>query len=425
MESGDNQSTATMPRRDGRPTGEASSAIKEEVVVERRSNPAVRTAGLVVVAILVVAALMWGIRYFGYARAHQSTDDAHVDANTVAVTSKISERIDRIYVDTGAPVRKGQLLISLDGTDENARVTQAQANLQLAIETQSALGQQSIGGIEQARASVSSAAAQVPVAQAGVGAAQAQVQAAQAQVPGAAQALARAQADFNRTQSLVSSGDIPRAQLDSARAAQAAAASQNRATSDNVNVAISNLQAAEARVPASQAGIGAAQGGVTQAQGKLTQAEAPAQISAQRAALDIARQQLRYTKIYAPSDGYIGERSVEVGQTVQPGLPLLTLIPNRVFVTANFKETQLGSMRPGQNVDLKIDAYKGQVFHGKVLSINPASQNTYALVPAQNSTGNFVKVTQRVPVKISVDDADPRRFPLRPGMSVEASVQVR
>ncbi|MGH8164537.1 MAG: HlyD family secretion protein, partial [Rhodanobacteraceae bacterium] len=125
-----------------------------------------------------------------------------------------------------------------------------------------------------------------------------------------------------------------------------------------------------------------------------------------------------------PLDGYIGQRNVEIGQTVQPGLSLLTLIPDDVFVTANFKETQVGQMRAGQHVDIKVDAYKGKTFDGTVLSINPASQNTYALVPAQNSTGNFVKVTQRIPVKIVFDHVDFTKYPMRPGMSVTASVKI-
>jgi len=106
-------------------------------------------------------------------------------------------------------------------------------------------------------------------------------------------------------------------------------------------------------------------------------------------------------------------------------MTLLTVIPNNVFVTANFKETQLGDVRPGEEVDLSVDAYKGVTFTGRVDSINPASQNTYALVPAQNATGNFVKVTQRIPVKIVFDNYDAARYPMRPGMSVEASVKVR
>ena len=384
-----------------------------------------RYVGMLVGAVLVIAALIWGVKYYEYASRHQTTDDAHVDASTVSVTSKIGERVDRILVQTDQSVHKGQLLIVLDNADERARVEQARANLSLAIETQQAQTQQSVGGITQAQASVSNAAAQVPVAQAGVSAAEAQVQAAQAQVPAAAQALAKAQADLARTQSLVSTGDLARRQLDAARAAEAQAQSQYRSANDNVNVALANASGAEARVGASQSGISIAQGGVQSAEGKLEQAQAPGQIAVARTMLDIAEQNLAYTKIYAPSDGYIGEKAATVGQTIGPGIPLLTLIPNRVFITADFKETQVGSMHAGEPVDIKVDAYKGMTFHGKVIAINPASQNTYSLIPSQNVTGNFVKVTQRVPVKISIDDADPNRYPMRPGMSVETSVLVK
>lgn len=384
-----------------------------------------RYVGLVVAALLVIAALIWGVRYFQYASRHQTTDDAHVDAGGVTVTSKIGERVERILIDTDQPVHKGQLLIVLSNVDERARLEQARANLALAIETQQAQTQQGLGGISQAQASVSNAAAQVPVAQAGVAAAEAQVRVAQAQVPAASQYLAKAQADLARTQSLVSSGDLPRQQLDASRAAEAQAESQYRSASDNVNVALANVSAASARVGASQSGISVAQGGVQSAEGKLAQAQAPSQIAVARSVLDIAEQNMAYTKIYAPSDGYVGEKNVTIGQTIAPGVPLLTLIPNHVFITAEFKETQIGPMRAGQAVDIKVDAYKGQTFHGRVIAINPASQNTYALVPAQNVTGNFVKVTQRVPVKISIDDADPRQYPMRPGMSVEASVLVK
>jgi membrane fusion protein (multidrug efflux system) len=223
----------------------------------------------------------------------------------------------------------------------------------------------------------------------------------------------------------VKSGDMPKQQLDAAKAAYWQAQSQFNAAQDNVNVAQANAAAAQQKVSAAQAAVGAAQGGVQAAQGKLSQAQAPAQIATQQAALQLASQNLANTKIYSPIDGYVGEKSVEIGQTVSSGTTLLTLIPNRVFVTANYKETQVGRMHPGQTVDIRVDAYKGMTFHGKVLSINPASQNTYALVPAQNSTGNFVKVTQRIPVKISIDDADPSKYPMRPGMSVETAVLVQ
>ena len=384
-----------------------------------------RYVGILMAAVLVIVATIWGVKYFQYASHHQTTDDAHVDANNLTITSKIGERVDRILVDTDQRVHKGQLLILLSNADERARLEQARANLQLAIETQQAQTQQGLGGIAQAQASVSNAAAQVPVAQAGVAAAEAQVRVAQAQVPAAAQALAKAQADLARTQSLVSSGDLPRQQLDAVRAAEAQAESQYRSAADNVNVALANVSSASARVGASQSGISVAEGGVQSAQGKLQQAQAPSQIAVARTMVDIAEQNLAYTKIYAPADGYVGEKNAAVGQTIPPGVPLLALIPDHVFITAEFKETQIGAMRAGQPVDIKVDAYKGHTFHGRVIAINPASQNTYALIPAQNVTGNFVKVTQRVPVKISIDDADARRYPMRPGMSVETSVLVK
>jgi len=166
---------------------------------------------------------------------------------------------------------------------------------------------------------------------------------------------------------------------------------------------------------------------VASAQGKLAQSSDPSGVESANAQFSIAKQNLAYTTIVAPADGYIGQKSADIGQTVGAGLTLMTLIPNgpdKVFITANFKETQLGDMHAGQPVDITVDAYKGTTFHGHVVSINPASQNTYALVPAQNATGNFVKVTQRIPVRIAIDDmkAD---MPLRPGMSVEANVKVR
>jgi membrane fusion protein (multidrug efflux system) len=409
------------------PANGRSHDVPRDVVVEESSGKRnLRPLFIILGAIVAIAIIFWGVRYFSYARAHQTTDDARVDANVVAVTSKINERVNQILVDTNQPVKKGQLLIVLDDATERWAVNQAKANLQLALENQSANVTQGAGGIAQAQGQVQNAAANVPVAQSGVAQAQAQVQQAQAGLPAARQALAEAQANLNRTQALVKSGDVPRAQLDSAQAQYAQAQSQYRAAQDSVNVAIANLNASQQKVGAAQAAVAAAQGGVQAAQGKLNQAQAPAQIATQRAALAIAQQNLVNTRIYAAVDGIVGEKSVEVGQTVSSGTTLLTIIPNQVYITANYKETQVGNMHPGQPVDIKIDAYKGLTFHGKVDSINPASQNTYALVPAQNATGNFVKVTQRIPVKIAFDPAtDFNKYPMRPGMSVETSVQVR
>jgi membrane fusion protein (multidrug efflux system) len=372
----------------------------------------------------LVLILFFGIPWLLYAFSHQSTDDAIVDADVVAVTSKIPERIDNILVTTNQPVRKGQLLMVLDNKDEIARLAQAQAQYDLAVANQRTLTKQNQGGVSQAAGNAGAAQAQVPVAQAGVSQAQAQLQVAQAQIPAAQAAYDRAAADYARTDSLVKTGDVPAQQLDEMRANEAQAAAGLRAAENNVGASEAAVIAASERVSAESASAVAAQGGVTTAEGKLEQAADPSQVESAKAQLDLAKRNLTYTRIYAPIDGFIGQKSAEVGQTVNSGLTLMTLIPNNIYVTANYKETQMGNMHVGQPVDIKVDAYKGVTFHGHVESINPASQNTYALVPAQNATGNFVKVTQRIPVRISIDD--PRaEMPLRPGMSVETSVKTK
>ncbi|HKE37656.1 MAG TPA: HlyD family secretion protein [Candidatus Baltobacteraceae bacterium] len=378
-------------------------------------------AGGVVVLVLII---VFGIPWLSYAMSHQSTDDARVDADVVAVTSKIPERIDRILVNTNDPVRKGQLLIVLDNKDELAKVSQAQAQYDLAMANQRTLTLQNQGGVAAANGTIGTQTAQVPVAEAGVSQAQAQYQVAVAGVPAAQQTYDKARADYNRIAALVKTGDVAAQQLDAVRAEQAQAAAQLQSARDQVSAAQANVAAAQSRVGAAQAGVTSAQGGLTTAQGKLQQSADPSQVEAAKAQLDLAKQNLGYTRIVAASDGYVGEKNVEVGQTVNAGTTLLTVIPNHVYVTANFKETQMGNMRVGQPVDIKVDAYKGITFKGHVESINPASQNTYALVPAQNATGNFVKVTQRIPVRVAIDNP-PAEYPLRPGMSVETSVKTK
>ncbi len=374
------------------------------------------------IAIVVVILLIFGIPWAVYAFSHEGTDDARVDADLVAVTSRIPEKIQHIFVDTNQRVKRGQLLILLDNKDEIARLKAAQAQYDLALANQRTTAQQGRGGVQTAKSDVTAQVAQEPVAQAGVAQAQAQLMVADAQLPAAQQAYQKAADDYARAQSLVASGDVASQQLDAARAQAAQAAAQYRGAHDQIAAAQAALAAAQQKVSAANAAAAAAQGGVTTAQGRLAQASDPSQIEAAKAQLDLAKQNLGYTHIVSPIDGYVGEKTVEVGQTINAGLTLMTLIPHTIYITSNYKETQMGNMRIGQPVDVKVDAYKGVTFHGHVVSINPASQNSYALVPAQNATGNFVKVSQRIPVRISIDDqrAD---MPLRPGMSVETYVK--
>lgn len=399
------------------------SAPAEDDAPERKGPPKRIIFGALGIVVLI-AAIVWGIPWVLYALSHQGTDDARVDADVVAVTSKIPERINSILVDTNQEVKKGQLLVVLDDKDERARLQQAQAQYDLAVANQRTNTLQNQGGVTQASGNIANAEAQVPVAVAGVAQADAQVRSAQSNLPAAQAAYAKAQADLSRTQSLVSTGDEPAQQLDAIRSEQATAVSQLRDAENQINVAEANYDAARARVGASSAGVLAQQGAATTAQGKLDQASDPSQVESAKAQLDLAKQNLAYTHIYSAIDGYVGEKNAEIGQVVAAGANVMTLIPHSVYITANFKETQMGGIKVGSPADISVDAYKGHTFHGHVTSINPASQNTYALVPAQNATGNFVKVTQRIPVRISVDDqtAD---LPLRPGMSVEANVKVK
>ncbi len=399
----------------------------EPTAIEERTGPRKRIIFGVLGAIVAILLIIWGVKYFLYARVHEGTDDARVDADAVAVTSKINERIDSILVDTNQEVRKGQLLIVLDDAVERDQVRNAQAQYDLAVANQRTTTVQGQGGVAQAVANTADASAQVPVAQSGVAQAQAQLRSAQAQLPAAQAAYDRASADYNRTLSLVSTGDVARQELDAQRAALASASAQLRSARDQINVAQANLDASQQKVSAAQASVAAAQGGETSAQGKLAQSSDPSQVEAAAAQLAIAKKNLSFTHIYSSIDGFVGEKSAEVGQTVAAGLTILTLIPDgpgQIYITANYKETQMGDMKVGQPVDIHVDAYHGVTFQGHVVSINPASQNTYALVPAQNATGNFVKVTQRIPVRISIDNQR-SDMPLRPGMSVETYVKVR
>ncbi len=417
------QKTVAEPKGNG-PGRAASEGPGPIDAQEPRARPRRRIFFLIGVAIVIVLALIWGLPWLSFMLSHEGTDDAHVGADEVAVTSKIPERIDRILVDTNQPVRRGQLLIVLDNKDELAKLRQARAQYDLAAANQRATTVQGQGGVSQASGAIENVQAQVPVAQDVVAQANAQLLAAQAQVPAAQQAYDKTQADLNRASSLVSTGDVASQQLDAARAQAAGAAAQLRAARDQVTVARANIAAAQGRVEAANAGVSEASGALTTAQGKLAQAADPSQVEAAAAQLYLAKQNLDYTRIYSPTNGYVGEKSAEVGQTVGAGMTLMTIVPHRVYITANYKETQMGRMRVGQPADIHVDAYKGVTFHGHVASINPASENTYALVPAQNASGNFVKVTQRIPVRILVDD--PRSdLPLRPGMSVETYVRVK
>lgn len=460
--------TREAPPQPRPPVGDAAGAppavngAVSEMSAKRRPPLWVLIAG----GVVLIAAIIWGVRYLAYATTHVSTDDARVDADTVTLTSKIAEKVDQILVDTDQPVHRGQILVKLDSTDERAALAQAQANLtaqraqaraaqanvDLTRATVAAQTTQGVGGITAARSQIANAEAntqsaqqQADAARSAIGQAQAQLRVAASQVPAARAALDRANADLSRYSALVRTGDIASQQLDAQRAAQAQAQSQYQSALDNVTAAQTGVAQAQARYTAAiaaanaaAAGIGAQQGQFQTAQGRLSESDSPYRVSSTQAQAQAAfaqtgsvlaqvvaaQNRLDDTVIRSPIEGVVGAKDVEIGAAVTPGQSLMTLIPTQnVYVTANYKETQLGRVRVGQPAEFSVDAYKGVTFNGHVCAISPASQNTFSLVPAQNATGNFVKVTQRIPVRICIDNP-PADKPLRVGMSVTPSIQI-
>ena len=336
---------------------------------------------LPIVLVLGLVLVFWAVQRWNYGRSHQSTDNAQVDGHIVPVLAKVGGYVKTVNVSENDHVNAGQLLVQLDDADYRVRLQQAQADLAAAEATSGG------GGFSgQAQSQVQSAAGQRATLDAQIGAAKANAD--------------KADADLARARELAGKLIISRQQLD---AAQATAA-----------VARANLLAAQRQAAAAGGTVNTAEAGVR---------VASARTMAARAAAENAQLQLDYTRITAPASGEVSRKQVEVGQLVSPGQPLLSIVADTgVWVTANFKETQLATIRPGQPVEFEIDAYGGCVGEGKVASVSGATGAKFALLPPDNATGNFTKVVQRVPVRIAVTKPCSGNHPLRPGLSANVHV---
>jgi len=328
--------------------------------------------GLAVLAVLIVA----GIAYWLYARQFESTDDAFVDGYISRVSAQVSARVDKLLVQDNQHVKAGQVLLELDPRDYQARVDQARATL------------------AQAQAALVQVQAQVAVQQANVDQAQAQVRVEEA-------TLAQTQQDLTRYQGL-----DPRA--------------ISRQTVQNTT---QGVKAGQARVEAARQAVSSARAQVAASQAQVEASRA--QVAQAQAQLDTALLNLSYCHITAAVDGRITQRTVDVGNYVAPNQALLAVVPDEVWVTANFKETQLDRMQVGQKVRISVDAFPSGKFEGTVNSFQRGTGTVFSTLPAENATGNYVKVVQRVPVKITFDGEPWTRYPLSPGMSVEPRVTVR
>jgi membrane fusion protein (multidrug efflux system) len=343
-----------------------------------------RRVVLPIVALVLLGGAAYGGRQWMYARAHESTDNAQVDGHIVPVIAKVGGYVQAVNAVENQTVAGGALLVQIDDAEYRVRVAQAEADLAAAQATAGAGGQ------------VGQAEAQVQTASSQTAAGRAQVEAARA-------TLARAESDYARYQQLAAQQIVSQQSLDAARA--------------GVEVARAQLAATQRQVAAGGAGVENAQAGVRLARARL----AGAQASRDNAAL-----QLSYTRITAPAAGHVSKKSVEVGQLVQPGQTLMSIVADTgVWITANYKETQLRGLRVGQPVELEVDAYDGATVAGVVESIGSATGARFALLPPDNATGNFTKVVQRVPVRIKVTRGLGAERPLRPGMSVVAHARTR
>ena len=386
-----------------------------------------------------IAAGAFGYNYWQFASAHQSTDNATVTGNIHPVGSRIAGTVDRVFVDDNQEVKAGQPLVSLDKSDYQIKLSQAQADLEaarrkadsaqvsiaLSSKNAQAATSQAQGGIGQAQAAIASAQAQVAEAQSGIPQAQAALAQADAN-------LQKAQLDIDRYQSLYSQGAVAKSSLDSARQAYEVAKAQRDSASEGVRQAQSKVAQAQQAVATAESGLTTSQGGIEQAQAKGVQTQvsqadyqtAQAAITQAQAALKNAQQQLAYTSITAPVNGRVGRKNVQVGQQVQSGTPLMAIVDDEYWVTANFKETQLEKMRPGQTAEIKLDSFPHHTFTGRVESLSPASGAQFALLPPDNATGNFTKVVQRIPVRVVFDRDSIRGFEqaITPGMSAEVTI---
>jgi membrane fusion protein (multidrug efflux system) len=394
----------------------------------------------IVVGVVILVAVGAGI-WWWIAAGRESTDDAQVDAHITPIAARVGGTVLEVPVEANQEVEAGAVLVEIDRRDYEVALERARAELADA-EAEAMAARASVpitsttassneitarGGVEQAQASFLEA-------QQGVEVARTRLATAQARHREAVANATKAGRDVERLKPLLAKDEIAQQQFDAAVAAAAASAAAADSAEAQVKEAELGIRVAESRL--SQAGVGR-----EKASAELREAQtAPEQVTASRARAAAAEARVRqnkaivkqaelnleYTTVKAPVKGVASRKSVEVGQVIQAGQPLMTVIPlDRVWITANFKETQLQNMRPGQRVKIEVDAYGGREFTGKVESLAAATGSRFSLLPPDNATGNYVKVVQRVPVRIQLDEGQDPEHLLRPGMSVVPTVLTR
>jgi membrane fusion protein (multidrug efflux system) len=353
------------------------------------------------IVLLAAAGLLFGIagRWTGWqgSRPNQETDDAYLKADVTPLSTRVSGTVRKVNVGDYQSVKTGQTLIELDNDDYRATLKQAEAALA-----------GSEAALEDNQAAKSIQDAQIDAAKAGIVQAQAGINAAKAGITSVSSELYKALTELHRQQALFDTKAATHQQLEAATA-------QEGQLSGLLDARKADLARAEGALATSQSQLEAAE---RQREALNTKDDVyKADITAKKAAIVVAEVNLAYTRIVAPTDGIVGERHVLAGQLVAPGTQTIDLVQSKVWVQANFKETQLTNMRVGDSADVRIDTFPNRVFHGTVDQLSPASGSQFALLPPDNATGNFTKVVQRLPVKIVLFPRQPYLERLRPGFS--------
>ncbi len=381
--------------------------------------------GLILTGLVILTAVFFLWRYLA---SYESTDDAQIDGHVNSVSARISGYVLKLNVQDNQYVEKGTVLVEIDPADYEGAVARARA------EYADAQAQAAAAGINvpitnvSTSSQVSDAQAFVSSAQAGIVAARQQYEAAKSQVAEADANNTKAQSDLVRYKQLIDKQEISQQQYDQAVASAQAAAAALQAARASADALAAQVEQAQNRLQQASADLRTAD---TKPQTmRVTRARAQsAQANAERRKVELGLSELNlsYTKVIAPVSGVVGNRTVEVGQNVQPGQDMMKVIPldeQNIWVTANFKETQLKNIKPGQSAEIAVDA-TGRSYKGHVDSIAGASGDRFSLLPAENATGNYVKVVQRIPVKLVFDKGEIREHELRPGMSVVPKVWIK
>jgi len=373
----------------------------------------------------IIALLVGGFFLYRYFASYESTDDAQIDGHLMPLSARVTGYIVKVNVDDNQYVQQGAVLAEMDPRDYQVALDKAQADLADAEATYQSLNINVPITSVNTTSQVSSSQADVESAEAGVSQAQQQYDAAQAQLAQAQANDVKAQNDLVRYKQLVDKQEISQQQYDQAVAAAKSSAEAVNAARSSAAAADQQIHQARAKVLQSQANLRASQTGPQQVEQTRARAQsALATVQQKQAALEQARLNLQYTKIMSPIEGVV-MKDAEVGMNVQIGQQLFTVVPlSDIWVTANFKETQLKYMRPGQRAEIKVDA-NGRVYKAHVDSISGSSGARLSLLPPENATGNYVKVVQRIPVKIVFEPGENSDHYLRLGMSVDPKVFVK